>query len=114
MDKQAKKEIQAQYKEREMVGAVYGIRNTQNGKLFVDVSTDLRGMRNRFEFSVQSGACVQKKLEADWKAQHGKGFLFEVLEELRSDNTQSTTAFKEELLLLKELWLERLTDEELY
>ena len=109
-----KKELIAQYKERETTGGVYIIRNTRNNKLLLDAATDIKIVRNRFEFAHKTGSCVNMKLQKDW-AEHGSGsFVLEVLEELRKGETQTDKEFKADIDLLKEMWSEKLKDEEMY
>ena len=114
MDNLTKKEMQEQYKEREIIGGVYAIRNTQNNKLLVDAATDIQGSRNRFEFAVKTGSCIHPKLQSDWTEQNGKYFSFEILDELRKGDTQSQKEFKADVELMKELRLEKLSGENLY
>jgi len=113
-NKYSRKESLERYKEREVTGGLYAIRNTANNKLLLGVSADLRGSGNRFEFSRQTGSCVEIKLQSDWDKYGGAGFVFEVLEELKRGDTQTTKEFKEDLDLLKALWLEKLADGDFY
>ena len=113
-DNKTKKELLAQYKEREAIGGVYIIRNTRNNKLLLDASADIKIVRNRFEFARQTGSCVNMKLQKDW-AEHGSAsFALEVLEELRKGETQTDKEFKADIELLKEIWSEKLKNEDMY
>jgi len=107
-----RKELIRKYKERKVTGGVYRILNTQNGKYLLASCIDLKGDRNRFDFSVSTGSCVQLKLQKDWNQFGPKAFKFEVLDELKKDPEQDNTAFREELRLLEEMWRERLSGEE--
>jgi len=111
---QTKKELQAQYKEREVVGGVYVIRNISDNKLFLDSTTDLQGTKNRFEFAKSSNLCVHLKIQADWGKRGSDSFVYEVLEELKKGAAQSSAEFKAEIDILKEMWAEKLKDEQLY
>jgi hypothetical protein len=113
-DSVKKKELQSQYKEREIVGGVFLIRNTANQKLLLDSSMDLQGSKNRFEFSRNTGSCVYLKLQKDWSEQGSSQFVFETLEELRKGETQTPAEFKADVALLKEMWQEKLSTQELY
>ena len=109
-----KKKLTAMYKEREIVGGVYVIKNTLNNKLLVEGATDLNSSRNRFEFAQKTGSCVYVKLQDDWaKQEHGQ-FVFEVLEEIKKGENQTNAGFKEDIELLRDMWLEKLSDENLY
>lgn len=113
-DKAKRREIIEQYKQRDIIGGVYIIKNKQNNKCIIEMTSNLQGIINRFDFSCKTGSCVYKKLEKDWSAQKGKDFCLEVLEELKKGETQTDAEFKEDLLMLKEAWLEKLCGVELY
>ena len=110
----SKKELQTQYKEREVIGGVYAIRNTLNNRLYLDATLDLRGSKNRFEFAKDTGSCVYPKLQDDWTKQDGRHFEFQVLEELKREPTQSDAEFKADIELIKQICLERLANEAFY
>lgn len=110
----SKKELQAQYKEREIIGGVYIIKNTLNNKMLLKADTNLQGSRNRFEFSQKTGSCVDMKLQGDWSKGGGGQFVFEVLEELEKSETQTAEEFKIDISILKDIWLDKLSDRNLY
>ena len=112
--KQTKKELQDKYKEREIIGGVYAIKNTMNNKIFLDVATDLRGIKNRFEFAQKTGSCIHVKLRDDWNNYGSGQFVFEVLEELTKGDTQTAEGFKEDLIFLKDMWFDSLSEREFY
>ena len=114
MDSNKKKELLSQYKERTIAGGVYVIRNTINGKLFVEGTTDLRGKKNRFEFSQKLGSCVNIRLQKDLLIYGSDAFIFEVLEEVDKKALQTPVEFAEDVAFLKSLWLEKLCDETFY
>ncbi|MDD4688908.1 MAG: GIY-YIG nuclease family protein [Eubacteriales bacterium] len=113
-DGKSKKELITQYKEREIVGGVYIIKNTLNNKILLKAGTNLQGSKNRFEFSQKTGSCIDMKLQGDWNKQGGKQFVFEVLEELKKGETQTAEEFKTDISALKEMWLDKLSDRDLY
>jgi hypothetical protein len=113
-DKQSKKALKEKYMEREIIGGVYAIKNTLNNKLFLDATTDITGMKNRFEFSQKTGSCIHVKLQSDWSRQGGGQFVFEVLEELIKGSTQTSEGFKDDVNFLKDIWLEKLSGADLY
>ena len=112
VDSNIKKEYKALYKEREMMGGVYLIRNTVNNRILLDAATDLNSKKNRFEFSQKTGSCVEMKLQQDWAAQECHHFVFEVLEELKKGDTQTPAEFKADIEFLKEIWLDKLAGED--
>ena len=109
-----KKELQAQYKERKIIGGVYIIKNTLNNKLLLDATVNLQSSKNRFDFAQKTGSCVDVKLQKDWDVQEGREFTFEVLEELAKGETQTPAEFKADIALLKKLWNEKLSKETFY
>lgn len=113
-DNKTKKELQAQYKEREIVGGVYAIRNMLNNKMLLLATTDLQGNKNRFEFSQKTGSCIDLKLQSDWNKQGGGQFIFEVLEELKKGEMQTAEEFRADIDVLKEMWLDKLADVDFY
>jgi len=113
-DNKSKKELQAQYKEREIRGGIYAIKNTLNNKMLLEASTDLQASKNRFEFSQKTGSCVHMKLQSDWSKQGGGQFVIEVIEELKKGDTQTPEEFKADIDVLMEIWLEKLSDKDLY
>jgi hypothetical protein len=114
MKTKAKKELISQYREREVIGGVYVIRNTLNNKLLFAATTDLQASRNRFDFSQKTGSCVDTKLQTDWNKQGGATFVFEVLEELNKGEKQSAEEFKDDIEVLREMWLDELSGKDLY
>ncbi|MDD4188665.1 MAG: GIY-YIG nuclease family protein [Eubacteriales bacterium] len=113
-DGKSKKELIALYKEREIVGGVYIIKNTLNNKILLKADTNLQGSKNRFEFSQKTGSCVDMRLQSDWNKDGGGQFVFEVLEELKKGETQTTEEFKTDIGILKEIWFDKLSDKDLY
>ena len=109
-----KKDIMAQYKEREIIGGICAIKNTMNDRILVEATVDLQGSKNRFEFSRKTGSCVHMKLQSDWTKQGSGQFVFEVLEELKKGETQTAAEFRADLEVLKEMWLDKLSDRQLY
>ena len=105
-----KKELINQYKSRVQIGGVYAIKNMTLNKWYVDATSDLAAAENRFKFF----GSTHMKVEQDHKAQNGEGFVFEVLEELKKNESQTGREFKDDLVVLKDIWLEKLSGRELY
>ena len=113
-EQKSKKQLQEQYREREIIGGVYIIRNRLNNKALLKTTADLQGSKNRFYFSQKTGSCVDMKLQNDWNRHGGGQFAFEVLEELKKSDKQTAKEFKTDIDILKEMWIEKLTDTEMY
>jgi hypothetical protein len=114
MDKQSRKQIGNDYKNRKLVGGVFAVSNSANGKRLVQYATDLNGSRNRFDFSRATGGCAFKPLEEDCK-KYGTGvFSFEILEKLEQKEGQTTAEFQEEIKALYSLLTESMDKKGLY
>ena len=113
-DNDTKKKLRAQYKDTDAVGGVYLIRNTVNNKILLDAAADLKSRKNRFEFSQKTGSCVEMKLQKDWATYGRQQFVLEVLEVLEKGKTQTHEEFKADIGFLKEIWLDKLSNEEFY
>lgn len=109
-----KKNLISEYKQEEQTGGIYGIRNVETGRLFIDGSKNIKGSQGRFDFAQKTGSCVIPKLKKDWDQYGKEAFTFEVFETLKKKEDQSLKTFYEDLKLLKELWLEKMDQEELY
>jgi hypothetical protein len=105
---EAKKEIIAAYKERKTVGGVYRIKNQKNGEFFLDVTANIGGIGNRFDFSQKTKNCFNIKLKKIWTPENSGEFVLEILEELEMGEGQSKKAFQEDLETLKNIWVEKL------
>lgn len=112
-DTKTKNELISQYKEREIIGGVYIIKNTLNHRMLLEVTSDLQRSKNRFEFSRKTGSCTHLKLQNDWN-ECGELFVFEVLEELKKGEAQTEKEFKADIDALREMWLDKLSDADLY
>ena len=114
MEKSNKKEIIAAYKERKVIGGVYAIKNTVNGKVLLLSANNLQGCKNRFEFAQSTGGCVSFQLKEDWNKYGGKAFVFEQLEEIEKKPEQTQKEFDEDIKLLHQIWIEKLSNAEMY
>ena len=109
MDKQQRREAASAYKARRRQGGVFQIRNTETGRILRRRTADLRGSQNRFQLAQLTGSCVDFALQSEW-GRDGKGFVFEVLEELTQKETQTEAEFQSDVDALFELWQEKLAD----
>jgi len=114
MDKQRKKDIQAEYKAKKESGGVYAIRNIVNGKILLLTTTNLQGSRNRFEFSQKTGSCENPKLTTDYRLMGSSAFKFEILETLEMGDEQNYESYVKDLKILQSLWLEKFDADKLY
>ncbi len=110
----SKQELRNAYKERKVVGGVYAIKNTANGRMLLATAVDLNGAQNRFVFSKDNPKAFNFKLLPDIKEHGVDVFAFEVLEELEKKPTQSDREFADDLAELLALRQEKLDEQQLY
>lgn len=104
MDRKAK--IKA-YKEMVPDMGIYQIKNTENGKLFIGSSIDLRAIMNRHRAELKMGSHRNKELQKDWKTFGADSFEFshlEILEPLDDPYYSPLDDLKE----LEKMWFEKL------
>lgn len=107
MDKQSRKELKEQYKNRTRIGGVYRIICKVNEEQWIRTTMDMQGAKNRFLFSVSMDSYPEQAMAKAWK-QYGKSaFSFEVLEELQMSETQTEQEFLEDINTLLEIWNEK-------
>lgn len=83
---------------------VYIIENTQNKKLYVGSSMDLKQRRDNHSTKLKHGGHINKHLQASYNKYGKDCFLFKIIEEL--DNPS-----KEFLLEREQYWIDKLTPE---
>lgn len=99
----SKRDATKAYKERKVVGGVYMITNTVNGKYILGHAANLEGVRNRFQFAVTTGAAVDPRARVDWMKDGAQAFRLDVLEELEQQPDQSDAAFMADLQALEQM-----------
>ncbi|MFC4102347.1 GIY-YIG nuclease family protein [Paenibacillus xanthanilyticus] len=82
-----RKELQQEYGAMKRQMGVYQIVNQRNGKRFINSSNSLSAAWQRDRFVLDLGSHMNKSLQAEYSASGGEGFEFEVLEELRLDDS---------------------------
>ena len=104
MDKAA---IKRAYKETKRPMGVFGIRNTQTGKIYLGSGKDLPALFNRHKSELKFGSHRNRELQQAWK-DLGEGALsFEVLDRLEPEGAVQSNP-DEELKLLLDLWFQKL------
>jgi hypothetical protein len=116
VDPETRKQLIAAYKERSRknTGGVYIIRNTQNGKLLLEIASDIAAAENRFSFAQKTGSCINMKLAKDWAIYGGGAFTFEIAETINRNEDQTPMEFREDLNVLKKMWAEKSDPAALY
>lgn len=105
-----RKALVREYLETPRPAGVYGIRNTSNGKVLLGSSANLPAILRRERFQLESGLHPDKELQADWNGLGPSAFSFETLDVLKPLDDPDYDP-SEDLRVLKELWLGKLTAE---
>ena len=97
-----------EYKETPPPAGVYRVRNTATGKSLVGSTANLPGMLNRLRFQLEHGSHPDRELQRDWNELGPDAFEFEALDRLEPQDAPTYDP-TEDLRVLKEMWLEKLT-----
>ena len=98
-----KKQLKRQYQEIEVTAGVYQIKNSKNGKVYIDSTRNLKTI-NGVKFTLNNNTYFNKKLQEDWNKYGENSFLIEVLETLEKEDSPYFNE-KEALKKLEEKWL---------
>jgi group I intron endonuclease len=102
-----RKELKAIYKEMKFKTGVFQIRNIVNNKIYVGSSTDLVAIWNSSKFQLNFGNHSNAELQKEWKEFGESNFVYEILDEIKQDDTKKTD-YSKELKQLEEMWIEEL------
>jgi hypothetical protein len=97
-----------EYKETPRPAGIFRVRNTATGRSLVGAAPDLPGMLNRQRFQLEHGSHPDRELQKDWNELGADAFEFEVLDRLKPRDEPGYDP-AEDLRVLKEMWLEKLT-----
>lgn len=104
---QTRKELKEAYKQRKPKMGVFQIRNTQNGKIFIDSSMNLDASWNSMRTQLNFGSHPNVGLVRDWKTFGEEKFVFEILSEVKAEDNVLVD-YTREVKTLKSLYLEEL------
>ena len=105
MDKQRRKELQAQYKEIKTYMGVVQLTNTANGKIWIGSYPNLKNKEYSIRMQLDGGRFANAELQRDWKELGSAAFTYEVLEE---QSTEDVVNKPLELRAMEAVWLEKL------
>jgi hypothetical protein len=105
MNMDRKRELKQQYKEIKIDAGVYQIRNTQNQKILITSTRNLKTMNGK-QFMLQNGSFPNNKLKQDLQEFGAEAFVIEVLEVLEKKEDVFFDE-KDALKKLEEKWLEK-------
>jgi hypothetical protein len=95
-----------QFKEIPIEAGVFQIRNTVNGKLFIDSTPNLKSLNGR-STSLRMGTYSNKALQKEWNEYGAQAFVMEVLEVLKPSDNPFVVP-KDELKKMLASWIEKL------
>lgn len=103
-----RKELQQQAKEIKTEAGIYQVRNTVNGKVYVDSTMNLRTINGQ-QFMLDMGSHRNRKLQAEWSAFGKEAFVIEVLEVMKiKEDAGAYYDPRDDLKKLLESWMNRL------
>jgi group I intron endonuclease len=105
MDKKAKIK---EYKDTPLPMGIYQIINKVNGKMLIGSSVNLPAILNRCQAELKMGSHRNQVLQKEWKQFGPENFEFKELE-IFKPATDPNYDSVEELHVLEELWLEKLS-----
>jgi len=114
IDKERKREIISDYKQRKTKGGVYKITNTANGRYLLKAEVDLQSFQNRFNFSMKMNGCIHPKMQKDFNEFGKDVFVLDFLEEVEKKEDESNMGFKDRLKRLEEQWAEKFDPKKAY
>ena len=114
IDKDRKKEIVSEYKQRITTGGVYKITNTANGRYMLKAEVDLQSFQNRFDFNQKMKGCLHPKMRKDHNEFGSEVFVLEFLEEVEKKEDESAMGFRDRLKRMEEAWAEKYDQEKAY
>jgi hypothetical protein len=103
----SKKELKDGYKEMKFKIGVFQIRNIVNNKIYIESSTDLVAIWNRNRFQLRNGLHNNVSLQKDWKEFGEENFVYEILSEIKQDDTKATD-YRKEAKQLEAMFIEEL------
>ncbi|BBI33748.1 GIY-YIG nuclease family protein [Cohnella abietis] len=95
-----------QYKEIPIEAGVYQIRNTVNGKIFLNSTFNLKSINGRV-ITLKLGTDNNRELQKDWNELGEQAFVFEVLEVLKKSDNPFVVP-KDELKKMLDSWFDKL------
>ncbi len=102
-----KKELTESYKQMAFRIGVFQIKNTTNGKVFVESSMNLDKIYNRHRVELNFGTHRNADLQSDWKMLGEENFKYEIIAELEQDDSKKID-YKKELAILEQMCFEDL------
>ncbi len=107
MAMKSKKELKDAYKLIQFKIGVFQIRNTVNGKLFIDSSVNMDKIWNRHRSELNFGGHRNEALQKEWKKFGEDNFKFEILAEIEQKDDLSIN-YEREAKEMAQLYIDEL------
>jgi len=85
MDKIKRKELLEEFKEIKVYMGVAQIKNTVNGKIYIDSYPNLKNKWFTLQMQLDMGRFANAQLQKEWKEFGADAFIYEVLEQKETD-----------------------------
>ncbi|AHF06485.1 GIY-YIG nuclease family protein [Desulfitobacterium metallireducens] len=106
-----KKELKLQYKQMRPDMGLFIIRSQMNSKCYIEASQNLKGAMNSSQFKLEGNSHPNRELQKEWNEQGAENFMIDILENLEYDKDESKSDYREDLVLLRMTWEEKLIEE---
>jgi len=107
MEKSIRKQLKEEMKDLKTVVGIVSIKNLISSKVYLEGSTNAGALINRIRFTLNGGQFHNKVLQYDWNVIGEKGFLFEVIREIKNEQ-DNTSDYRKDVTKLKEQILDEL------
>lgn len=102
-----KKELIAEYKQTKFRIGVFQVRNTVNGKIFIEGSVNLDKIWNRHRTELNFGSHSNKALQEDWKTFGADSFVYKILDEIKQEEGKNVD-YNKEIKQLEQMYMDEL------
>lgn len=102
-----RKELKDEYKQQKFRIGVFQVRNTVNGKIFIEGSVNLDKIWNRHRTELNFGSHSNKALQQDWKTFGEENFVYEILDEIKQEEGKNLDHNKE-IKQLEQMYVDEL------
>lgn len=103
----SRKELKEEYKQMKFPMGVFQIRNLENGKIYIGSSLDLDANWRSLKFQLNADSFLIEQLQKDWNQMGADHFVYEILDEIKADDSKNLD-YKKEIKALEEMYIESL------
>lgn len=107
MNADRRKALRDAYKSKPVIGGVCCIRCSGNGRVCIQSTRNIEGLRHRFDFAISMETAPDPTLRGEWEQYGASSFSFSVLDEITKKEGQTDREFADDIDALYEIWLEK-------